>query len=138
MTTGLPDVVMHRGLFPDEWKFTYSATKEALIRLISIFIIGSTRYASYHRTNANIQNNLSNLGSQRPCPKSKKRAKLSTDTKPHLNEAKITIVVKTEPGSIETETEAITNDDNAFSGSDHDDDIPEPENVGNDSDSDWS
>ncbi len=37
----IPIIPVHKGLFQEEWKFTYSATKETLIRLIVVFTLGS-------------------------------------------------------------------------------------------------
>ncbi len=37
-----PVVTLYNGLSPDHWKFTYSAVKEILIRLIIVFTLAST------------------------------------------------------------------------------------------------
>ncbi len=36
-----PIVSLYKGLVPDQWKFTYSDTKEALIKLIVLFTLAS-------------------------------------------------------------------------------------------------
>lgn len=72
----LPDVVVHKGLFPDQWKFTYSATKQTLIRLITVFLLASSQIMNPIKSRI-LTNHEEHLGNRRPRRNSRKKAKFS-------------------------------------------------------------
>lgn len=128
----MPNVTVHKGLFPDQWKFTYSATKQALMRLIIVFSLASSQLHTKRKlieaiVEEKVEEDLKISENRRACPKSRKRGRFSAPFTKQAN--------KNEHGNGKMEASDRNEGNPPFSGSDHDD---MPDSCRNGSDSDWS
>lgn len=75
----LPDIVVQTGLFLDHWKFTYSATKQMLIRLIAVFLLASSQIIKTNHVHSSKKDkeHVEQLCNRLSGRKSRKRVKLS-------------------------------------------------------------
>ncbi|CAL8099537.1 unnamed protein product [Orchesella dallaii] len=131
---GTPKLQVHRGLFPEHWKFTYSATKKCLMLLIVIFTLASPKVGESTRNTQESQENKPPTKSHgKPRCRQRRSTKFrAIQSNADLDSAKRAQIMidKEKQDDIEHPVEEM----NSNSG---DEDIPRDDFV-NDSDSDWS
>ncbi|CAL8099543.1 unnamed protein product [Orchesella dallaii] len=124
-----PKVLVHKGLFPEHWYFTYSATKRSLMVLIVIFALASSAVYAKKRVEAEETDILTKS-------KGRGRSKKSVtfrDIKNNFDEQKCATIIKKERNGDDEENHVGSGDDDYG-----DNDDGPPDTFENNSDSDWS